>query len=67
METAYHAARLVALHSAMLSLLTEFADDIPVDTVHARLSVRNRKDPNDFAVFDLSYSSNGVAVGGEGW
>lgn len=66
METAYHAARMVALHSALLSLLTEFSEDMPADTVHARLSLADKENPEDFSVFDLQYTSNGRPVGGEG-
>lgn len=64
--TAYHAARMVALHSAMLSLLTEFSDDMPADTVHARLSLKSPDNADDFSAFDIYYTSNGSPVGGEG-
>lgn len=63
---AYHAARMVALHSALLSLLTEFAEDATADTVHASFTLKNPADPEDFSALDLHYTSRGVPVGGEG-
>lgn len=63
---AYHAARMVALHSALLSLLTEFSEELPADTVHARLSLKSPDNPDDFSAFDIFYTSNGSPVGGEG-
>lgn len=63
---AYHAARMVALHSALLALLTEFAEDIPADTVHASLSFGMIDHQDDVPAFDLFYTSKGLPVGGEG-
>ncbi len=63
METAYHAARMVAVHSALLSLLTEQEGDNihQIDGVTASLG----RDA-DGITLDLVYTVKGQPVAGEG-
>lgn len=58
-----HAARLVAVHSALLALLFEQQGDnlLPVDGVTVSLS----HEPHSEGM-DVIYTSNGQPVGGEG-
>lgn len=65
-DNAYHAARMVALHSALLALLIEFSEDAQADTIHARLFMADASVPRDFPTFDLHYTLKDVPVGGEG-
>ena len=62
MQQAMHAARLVAAHSALLSLLYEAQGDSPqVDAVTVTLTYSPDADG-----LDVSYLSKGVPVAGEG-
>ena len=63
METAYHAARMVAVQSALLSLLSEQEGDNlhPVDGVTASLG----RDA-DGITLDIVYTVKGQPVAGEG-
>ena len=63
METAMHAARLVAAHSALLALLFEQQGDNlhKVDGLTVTLS----HEPHSEGM-DVIYTANGLPVGGEG-
>lgn len=58
-----HAARLVAAHDALLSLLVEHSADCGphVDGVTASFTFSDGE-----STLDLSYTSRGMPVGGEG-
>lgn len=63
METAYHAARMVAVQASLLSLLTEREGDEfqPVDGITVTLS----KSEIGLSL-DVIYTANGNPVAGEG-
>lgn len=63
MHNAYHAARMVAIQSALLSLLAEQEGDNlhPVDGITASMS----RDM-DGTTLDLIYTAKGQPVAGEG-
>lgn len=64
MQTAMHAARLVAVHSALLALLTEQQGEHEgaFDGINATLSA----DPLDGFSLDVSYTRQGLPMSGEG-
>lgn len=63
METAMHAARLVATHSALLALLDEQQAEHPrtLDAITVTLS----RDP-EIGGLDVVYMAGGMPVSGEG-
>lgn len=65
MEQAFHAARLVAAHDALLALLAEYnaGASIPADSIAARLTDETFDSP---AGFDITYMADGQPLAGEG-
>ncbi len=63
MHEAMHAARLVAVHSALLALLDEQQGEHPrpLDGITVRLS----RDP-EIGGLDVTYTAGGLPVAGEG-
>lgn len=65
MEQAFHAARLVAAHDALLALLAEYNAGAAVlaDSISARLTDETFDSP---AGFDVTYMVDGQPLAGEG-
>lgn len=62
MEQAMHAARMVAVHSALLALLTEQTPECEPDSITVTLTCDHELGMS----MDVTYMRRGMPLGGEG-